>query len=91
MENFLGMRGADETLEVKATLQRDLGKVEKLNDGNHMGSNKGGWYKVLSQDRQITAMRTGWEAALQKRPWWGHSPAHHCPRCSRNLPQSKAG
>lgn len=91
MENFLGMRGADDTLEVKAALQRDLGKAEKWNDGNHTGSNKGGWYKVLPQDRQITAMRTGWEGALQIRPWWGHSPAHQRPRCSKDLPQSKAG
>lgn len=37
MESYLGMRGADDTLEVKATLQRDLGKAEKWNDGNHMG------------------------------------------------------
>lgn len=77
-------------LEVKAALQRDLGRLEKWSDRNHTGSSKGR-YKALPQDGQTAGTRTGWEAALQKRPWETKSYRQFGATAGLLLPCSAAG
>lgn len=77
-------------LEVKAALQRDLGRLEKWPDRNHTGSSKGR-YRALPKDRQTPGTKTSWERVLQKRPW-GTKSFHQFGATARLLlPCSAAG
>lgn len=77
-------------LEVKAALQRDLGRLEKWPDRDHTGSSKGR-YKALPQDGQTPGMKTSWERVLQKRPWGTKSFHQFGATVRLPLPCSAAG